>query len=69
VVGVSDDFERWVKTRCDVKGCWNTAVTTCVDCDARLCREHMCYDTDGGLPYCRRCLYWDETVELVEVGE
>jgi hypothetical protein len=29
----------------------------------------MCYDTDGGLPYCRRCLYWDETVELVEVGE
>jgi putative transposase len=27
VVGVSDDFERWVKTRCDVKGCWDTAVT------------------------------------------
>jgi len=67
VVGI-DDFERWIKTRCDVKGCWNTAVTTCIECDARLCREHICYDDT--LPYCRRCLYWDdETVELIEVGE
>jgi hypothetical protein len=62
------DFERWIKTRCDVKGCWDTAVTTCIECDARLCREHVCYD--GTLPYCRRCLYWDDdAVELIEVGE
>jgi hypothetical protein len=67
VVGV-DDIEKWVKTRCDARGCWNTAVTTCIECDARLCREHVCYD--GTLPYCRRCLYWDDdAVELIEVGE
>jgi hypothetical protein len=67
VVGV-DDIEKWVKTRCDVKGCWNTAVTTCIECDARLCREHVCYDDT--LPYCRRCRYWDDdAVELIEVGE
>jgi hypothetical protein len=37
-------------------------------CDARLCREHVCYDDT--LPYCRRCRYWDDdAVELIEVGE
>lgn len=68
VVGI-DDVERWIKTRCDVKGCWNTAITTCVDCDVKLCREHVCYG-DGTLPYCRRCVDFDyDTTEFIEVGE
>jgi hypothetical protein len=72
VVCVDDFFEKWAMTRCDAKGCWNTAITTCVDCDVKLCPEHVYYG-DGTLPYCRRCLDccldYDDTTEFIEVGE
>jgi hypothetical protein len=69
VVGVDtiDDFKRWIKTRCDAKGCWNTAITTCVDCGVKLCPEHVYYG-DGTLPYCPRCYDYIDTTEFVEVG-
>ena len=69
VVGVDDLFEKWAKTRCDARGCWNTAVATCTDCDVRLCSQHVRYG-DGTLPYCSRCLDFDgtDTTEFIEVG-
>jgi hypothetical protein len=70
VVVVDDiDIEKWVKTRCDVRGCWNTAVATCIDCHVRLCSEHVRYG-DGSLPYCSSCLDFDgtDTTEFIEVG-
>jgi hypothetical protein len=67
VVGVDDfDVEQWIKTRCDARGCWNTAVTTCIDCDVKLCSEHV--RRDDSLPYCPRCYDYIDSTEFIEVG-
>jgi hypothetical protein len=68
VVGVDtiDDVERWIKTRCQAKRCWDTAVTVCIDCHVQLCSKHVrYYDT---LPYCPRCYDYIDNTEFIEVG-
>jgi hypothetical protein len=65
-------FEVWLKSRCDVIGCWNTYRVQCMRCGDRVCRDHMVqpmeHDVRDPVGMCRRCAGC-EAVEYSSIGD